>query len=221
MPILYHIANSLVLPPAMFFAYNFYKFRKSDIDFTKFRITICIVSLTLAVSTIQFIFPAIIPVLDRNKEALLSGQAWRLISPLFIQPGGLWQCFFNGLFFIMFLPLGEYLYGRRILLLYFGTGIIGQLILFYWGTGLRGGSSTSLYGVMGAFFMYIVLNRAAFPRAYIIIPIAGFTGAVMLCFFKDGHAPPLLFAGVLALALRRHTRTIPGNKEFYKENIVQ
>jgi hypothetical protein len=29
MILLYHIANTLVLPPAMFFAWNFYKFRKA------------------------------------------------------------------------------------------------------------------------------------------------------------------------------------------------
>lgn len=216
MPALYHIANTLVLPPAMFFAWNFYKFRKSDIDFGKFRISIFLICLTATTTTLQFIFPVIISALDRNKDALLSGQAWRLITPLFIQPGGLWQCFFNSLFFIMFLPLAEYLYGRWVVLIYFGAGLLGQIVLFCWGTGLRGGSSTALYGLMGALFMYIILNRPAFPRLYILIPVAGFTGAVLLCFFKDGHAPPLLFAGVLALALHRYARVIPGNKEFYK-----
>ena len=213
---IYYISNGFVLPPAMFFAYNFYKFRGSAISYRSLWVSISLISLTFIVTSLQFVFPAIIPVLDRNKEALLSGEVWRLISPLLIQPLGVWQCLFNGLFFIAFLPVGEYLYGRSILLIYLVTGLTGQIVNIYWNAMLRGGSSTALYGVIGALFMYILLNRKVFPRAYILIPAAGFSGAIVLCFYKDGHAPSLLVGGVLGLALRRNSRVIPGNKEFAK-----
>ncbi len=219
MNIIYYIANGLVLPPAMFFAYNFYKFRGSEIQYRKLWISITLISLTVVITSLKFVFPEIIGALERNKEALLAGEVWRLVSPLFIQPLGLWQCLFNGLFFIMFLPVGEYLYGRSILLIYFGAGLTGQLVNIYWNAVLRGGSSTALYGLMGALFMYILLNRTSFPRAYILIPIAGLIGATVLCFFKDGHAPSLLLGAVLGLALRRKTRVIPGNKEFPRKSL--
>jgi len=214
MNILFYVANGLVMPPAMFFAYNFYKFKGNEINFRRLWISIAILSLTVVVTSLQFVFPEIITALDRNRHALLSGEVWRLITPLFIQPMGIWQCVFNGLFFISFVPIAEHLYGRSLMLIYFGTGIVGQLVNFYWETtpgGLssgRGGSSTALYGVVGSLFMYIMINRKTFPKGYILIPIAGFLGATILVFFEDGHAPALLVGGMLGLILRRNSQQI-------------
>lgn len=218
MSILFYIANALVMPPAMFFAYNFYKFRGKEINFRVLWISISILSLTVTVTSLQFVFPEIIKALDRNGDALLSGEVWRLITPLFIQPMGLWQCLFNGVFFLSFVPLAEHFYGRGLLLIYFGAGLAGQVANFYWertGGGLssvRGGSSTAIYGVMGSLFMYILINRKTFPKGYILLPLAGFLGAPILCFFKDGHAPSLLIGGLLALVLLRNSRVIVGDK---------
>lgn len=206
MNIIYYIANGLVLPPAMFFAYNYYKFNGREINFRALWVSISLIAITFIVTSCQFVFPGIISTLDRNKEALLSGEAWRLITPLFIQPLGLWQCLFNGMFFIAFLPVAEHFYGRWLLLIYFGAGLAGQIVNFYWNAPIRGGSSTALYGTMGSLFMYILLNRKIFPRGYILIPIAGFSGAIVLCFYKDGHAPALLVGALLALAVYRHKR---------------
>ena len=214
MSIIFYIANGMVMPPAMFFADNFYRFKGNEIKFRQLWISIGILSLTVIVTSLQFVFPEIITALDRNRHALLSGEVWRLITPLFIQPMGIWQCVFNGLFFISFVPIAEHLYGRSVMLIYFGTGIVGQLVNFYWETtpgGLstgRGGSSTALYGVMGSLFMYIMINRKTFPKGYILIPIAGFLGATVLVFFEDGHAPSLLVGGMFGLMLRGNSQQI-------------
>ena len=214
MNIIFFIANGMVMPPAMFFAYNFYKFKGNEIKFRKLWISIGILSLTVTVTSLQFVFPEIITALDRNRHALLSGELWRLITPLFIQPMGIGQCVFNGLFFISFVPIVEHLYGRNLLLIYYGTGIVGQLVNFYWQTtpgGLStsgGGSSTALFGAIGSLFMYVMVNRKTFPKGYILIPIAGFLGATALVFFEDGHAPSLLVGAMLGLLLRKKSLQI-------------
>jgi membrane associated rhomboid family serine protease len=214
MNILFYIANGMLMPPGMFFAYNFYKFKGNKIKFRRLWISIALLSFTVIVTSLQFVFPEIITALDRNRHALLSGEVWRLITPLFIQPMGIWQCVFNGLFFISFVPIVEYLYGRSLMLIYFGTGIVGQMVNFYWETtpgGLstgRGGSSTALYGAMGSLFMYIMINLKTFPKGYILIPIAGFFGATVLVFFEDAHAPSLLVGGMLGLILRGNSQQI-------------
>lgn len=214
MSALFYLANGLVLPPAMFFAYNFYALKGNEIDFRRLWISISLLSLTAIVTGLQFVFSEMIPALDRNLDALLSGEIWRLITPLFIQPMGIWQCVFNGVFFISFVPIVEHLYGRGLVLIYLGTGLVGQMVNFYWQTtpgGLaagRGGSSTALYGAMGSLLMYILLNRRTFPKGYILIPIAGFLGAAVLVFFEDGHAPSLLAGGVLGLILGANSRKI-------------
>ena len=166
------------------------------------------------VTGLQFIFPEIITALDRNRTALLSGEMWRLVTPLLIQPMGIWQCVLNFFFFISFVPIAEYLYGRKVLLIYFGAGIIGQIMNFYWETtpgGLStsgGGSSTALYGVIGSLVIYIMINRKLFPKGYILIPIAVFLGVTVLLFFEDGHAPSLLVGGMLGLILRGDSKQI-------------
>jgi membrane associated rhomboid family serine protease len=214
MNIIFYIANAFVMPPAMFFAVNFYKFKGKEMEFRRLWISIAILSLTAGVTGLQFIFPQIIPALERNGEALRSGEVWRLITPLFIQPMGVWQCVFNGLFFVSFLPTAEYLYGRSLILIYFATGFVGQIVNFYWETtpgGLstgKGGSSTALYGVIGSLFIYILFRRNIFPKGYILIPLAGFVGATVLIFFEDGHAASLLAGGLLGLTLLGNSRRI-------------
>ena len=170
MSILFHLINALVIPPAMFFAGNFYRYKGRDIKFKTLWISIILLSLTTTVTMLQFIIPEIIPALNRDRQAIISGEIWRFISPLFIQPMGIWQCVFNGLFFISFLPIGEHLYRRNILLIYFATGLVGQAINFYWETtpgGLHtsgGGSSTALFGVAGSLVMYVLCNQRVFPK---------------------------------------------------------
>lgn len=208
MSILFYFANALVLPPAMYFAWNFYRYNGKQIRFRQLWISIVLLSVTAIVTSLQFVFPEIITALNRDRQALFTGELWRLITSLFIQPVGIWQCVFNALFFISFMAVAEHLYRRGLLLIYFGGSLIGQLIILYWETtpgGLGsagGGSSTALYAVMGALFMYILNNRTIFPRGYILIPVAGFLGATVLLFFEDGHAPSLLMGGILGMLLR-------------------
>lgn len=216
MSVLFYLANAMVMPPAMFFMWHYYKFKGKEIQFKRLWIGMAILSLTVIVTTLQFIFPEIIGALDRNGDALLSGEWWRLITPLFIQPMGIWQCVFNGVFFFSFVPIAEHLYSRGLLLIYFGAGLVGQIVNFYWertGGGLasvKGGSSTALYGTMGALLMYLLINRKFFPKGYILIPFAGFPGATILCFFKDGHAPSLLAGAMLSLFFQQHASASKG-----------
>ena len=214
MSIIFYIVNAFVMPPAMFFAGNFYRYKGDEIKLRELWLSISLLSLTTIITSLQFFIPEIVPALNRDRQGLLSGEMWRLITPLFIQPGGIWQCVFNGLFFISFVPIAERLYGRGVLLIYFATGIVGQMVNFYWETtpgGLAsagGGSSTALYGTKGSLVMYILINRRLFPKGYVLIPIAVFSSAAVLILFEDGHAPPLLLGGMLGLLLRVNSRQI-------------
>jgi len=132
MTFLVYIANGLVMPPAMFFMGGFYKLKGKEINFKSLPISISIITITTLITSLQFIFPGIIKALDRNREALLSGELWRLITPLFIQPMGIWQCVFNGIFFLAFLPIAEFIYRRKLILIYFTAGLVGQIFNYYW-----------------------------------------------------------------------------------------
>lgn len=210
---LFYIVNGLVMPPAMAFAYNYYKFHGKEIHYRRLWITIMLLAITVVVSTLQFIFPAIIPALSRDHEALRAGEYWRFITALFIQPFGIWHCALNAVFFCFFVPITEHFYRRGLLLIYFGAGLAGGLATFYWETtpgGLvtaGGGSSSGIYGTMGALFTYILVYRKTFPKGYIWLSIAGFVGAITLIFFEDGHAPSLLTGAVLGLLIWKLSMT--------------
>ena len=66
MSIIFYIVNGMVMPPAMFFAWNFYKYKGNEIKFRKLWISIGIFSLTFIVTSLQFIFPEIVPALNRD-----------------------------------------------------------------------------------------------------------------------------------------------------------
>jgi hypothetical protein len=222
MDALFFIVNGLVMPPAISFAYNYYKFHGKEISYSALWISMSLLAITATVSTLQFIFPEIIPALNRNGDALRAGEYWRLMTPLFIQPAGIWHCVINAVLFCFFIPIAEHFYGRGLLLIYFGAGLVGQLAILYWDTtpgGIPttgGGSSPGIYGTMGALFTYILLKRATFPKGYIWLSIAGFLGAAILISYEDGHAPSLLAGGVLAFMLFQISRlttpyTSPGS----------
>lgn len=206
---LFHIANTLVLPPAISFAYNYYKFHGKEINFRGLLISMTLLFVTVVLSTLQFVFPEIITMFNRDGDALRMGEWWRFFTSLFIQPAGIWHCAINAVFFCFFVPITEHFYKRGLLLIYFGAGLAGGLLSFYWETtpgGLHsvgGGSSSGIYGCMGALFIYILLYRKTFPKGYIWLSIAGFVGAIMLIFFEDGHAPSLLVGGLLGLVVWR------------------
>ena len=214
MNIVFYIANAMVLPPAMHFAWNFYRYKGGEIAFRQLWITIFLLTITVIVTSLQFIFPEIIPALSRDRQAILSGEYWRFMTSLLIQPIGLWQCIFNAVFFISFVPVAEHLYGRAVLLIYFGASLFGQVLILNWestpgGIGSSGGgTSTALYAVMGSLLMYVFINRGQFPKGYVLIPVAGFLGAAILVFFEDGHAPSLLMGGFLGLLLSGYARQI-------------
>jgi len=200
---LFYIANGLVMPPAMSIAYNYYKFHGREIHYRELWVSMALLSATVVLSTLQFIFPEIIPALNRAGDAIRAGELWRLITSVFIQPWGIWHCALNAVFFCFFVPIAEHFYGRALLLIYLGAGLAGGLADFYWQTtpggipSAHGGSSTGIYGTMGALFTYVLLHLSKFPKGYIWLSLAGFVGAAILIFFEDGHAPSLLFGGLL------------------------
>lgn len=90
------------------------------------------------VSILQFPFPATLSALRRDRDRLLDGQVWRLVTPLFVQDGGAAGTIFDLALLVVLGVLGTMLLGwRRWLLLYFGTGIANEVVAYAW---LRQGS---------------------------------------------------------------------------------
>src|SRR5262245_50882774 len=118
-----------------------------------------VIGVTAVVSGLQFVYPEILTALNRDPDAVRAGELWRLLTALFVQPDGVPQCVLNGFLLLAFMPAAERLYGRGVLLVYFGSGLAGQIVNHLWVAPGSGGSSTAAFGVIGSLLVYIVRNR--------------------------------------------------------------
>lgn len=161
-----------------------------------------IITSTILMFGVQLAYPEIIQALRLDVAALRAGEVWRLVTPLFIQPYGIFQFLFNMLFLSVFLPMGERLYGPRIWLLYFASGVVGQLVNCAWRPG-GGGSSTAIFGGMGSILVYVLIRGKIAPRQYPVFATLGICGAVVMCFNQDGHGPGFLTGAALGALICR------------------
>ena len=152
---------------------------------------------TALITSLQFVFPEILSAFRRNREALLAGEWWLMVTPLFVQASGWKQCCVNGVTAIIFCPLAERLYGKRLLVLYFVSGVLGEIFGYVWSPN-GAGSSLGIAGVIGGLFAFTFLHPQETTRLARILAIFGFAGAFALCFYRDTHGPPILIGALLA-----------------------
>ena len=162
--------------------------------------SLALIGVTAIISILQLIHPELLSAWQRDPYAVRSGEWWRLFTALFVQPGGLSQILANGLLMLLFVPLGERLYGSKVLVVYFAAGVSGQIVDFLWNSG-SGGSSTALFGVMGSLLIYIILNRARLLRPFQFIAHLGLLAAVVLIVLRDGHGVGLVIGAAVASLL--------------------
>jgi len=114
----------------------------------------------------------------KSNPAIMSGQLWRLFTPMFLH-GGLLHIGFNMYALYIFGPGLERHYGHwRFLLLYLLSGFAGNVMSFLFSAAPSLGSSTAIFGLLGAEAVFLYQNRRVFggsaQRALMnIIVIAG------------------------------------------------
>jgi membrane associated rhomboid family serine protease len=187
---------------------HLYRYRRRDLDPRLPILSIVIIATTALITGLQFVFPEILSMFRRDVTGLRAGEWWRVVTPLFVQPSGVFQCVFNGMFMLAFLPLAEKLYGKRLLALYFIPGVLGQAVNYAWLPD-GGGSSTAIFGVMGGLLVYVCRQRKRLPPQYFPIAVAGLCAAGLLSFLRDGHGPALLLGALVATMLRARPLSDP------------
>jgi rhomboid protease GluP len=176
-----------------------YKYRWQHLNPRPLVASTLIIALTVLTFGLQVAYPEILHALQRDLDGLKAGEWWRLITPLFVQPQGVFQFLFNMMFIVVLLPMVERLYGATTWLLYFVPGVVGQLVNYAWiPNGGGGGSSTAVCGVMGSVLVYVLWYRKSAPKQFPIFATLGIVGAVVMIFTHDGHGPGLLTGAALA-----------------------
>jgi rhomboid protease GluP len=95
-------------------------------------------------------------------EAIVAGQFWRLITPVFLH-GSILHLGFNMYALFIFGPGLERYYGHgRYIALYFLSGFAGNVASFLFSTAPSLGSSTAIFGLLGAEGVFLYRNRELF-----------------------------------------------------------
>lgn len=97
--------------------------------------------------------------------AIADGEWWRLILPMFMHIG-FFHLLTNSIGLLIFGSMAEKLFGSpTYLAIYLVTGILGNVASFIVSPALGAGASGAVFGVIGAFAVYLVLNRRVMGEA--------------------------------------------------------
>ncbi|WP_429970976.1 rhomboid family intramembrane serine protease [Fructilactobacillus sp. Tb1] len=96
-----------------------------------------------------------------------AGEWWRLITPIFIHIG-YQHLILNLIVLYYFGRIIELYFGHlKFLIIFIGSGIMGNLMSFAFENGISAGSSTSIFGLFGAFaVLYLKLKNDPFIQNY-------------------------------------------------------
>lgn len=143
------------------------------------------------------------------KPAILEGEFYRFITPIFIHIG--WEhLLFNSFAILVFAPGLEVILGKiRYLMLYLGSGIFGFIVTFFFSSAMiAAGASGAIFGVYGM-YAYLTRYRRDIMDRYsrqIIMPILLF-GVVSTFLFPGisitGHLGGLMSGYLLGYILVR------------------
>lgn len=158
-------------------------------------ITAVAVGIATVAGVLQYAVAGMIPLLERDPDALGRGELWRLISPLLVQTLGWYQLLPNLITLALFGWLVEWLLGRRWWFALFAAGTIGgQLAAYSWGIG-GGGNSIAICGLAGGLLVFL-LCRPVPPFAV----LASVTYVAALTGWGSG-GPLAALAGVVAVGV--------------------
>lgn len=159
----------------------------------------------------QFAFPGILTTLERNRGQLLDGQVWRLVSPLFVQDGGVAGTIFNLITLVLLGGLAVILLGwRHWLFLYFGTGIASEVVAYTLIQQGEAGNSIANFGV-AAGLVVVAMRPPQMPCAAAggIGLLAGLTLLAVGNLHGAAFTIDLVLTGILMLKTPHHRLAIP------------
>jgi rhomboid protease GluP len=137
---------------------------------TKPVVTYTMIGICVAVYLLQLasqnLYQVDLPVIFGAKinEMILKGQLWRFITPMFLH-GSIMHVGFNMYALFNIGPGLERFYGhKRFLALYLLAGFAGNVVSFILTPSVSVGSSTAIFGLLGAEGVFMYVNREIFGQ---------------------------------------------------------
>lgn len=155
-------------------------------------------------TTLQFFFPVLLSLFQRDTTHFLAGDWWRLITPLFFQDGGVSGAIFNLVSLALVGFVSEQLWdSRSMLLIFFLGGLVGELVGLAWQP-IGAGNSVSNFSLAASVAVICLLPRP--PRLVQVAAFLALGADLLLVFLEDIHGVAALIGALLALVLNRMSR---------------
>lgn len=167
-------------------------------------LTLCALLITVTVSCLERLYPALLHFLWRDPVALSHHQWWRLLSPLLVQPDPWPRAVSEFLLFLIVGTLSERLWTKAAWLsLYLAGGLAGEIAGYQWQP-YDAGMSVAGAGLLGALAASMILRapawQAKFGGGLILL------GGLILAWRSDIHGPPTLIGGLIGALMIRSGR---------------
>lgn len=136
-------------------------------------LSIIAVCVAVVAAVVQYTVPEIVPLLERSQSGLMSGDWWRLATPVLVQTLGWHQTAANLVSLAVIGVVGESLQPRRWWLAFLGSGILsGQAAAYMWEEA-GGGSSIAICGLAGGLIVVLLgaARRGQAPRTVVAIAV--------------------------------------------------
>ena len=147
--------------------------------------TILLIFLVAIPSAVQIFHPAILFLLQRDFPRFMQGEWWRLITPLFVQDGGIAGTGFNLTSLLLVGILAEQLWGSLpVLLIFFIGGMIGEIAGFAWQP-VGAGNSVANFALAGSILVACLLHKPGKP--VLIFLLATMSVYLLLIGIQDIH----------------------------------
>ncbi len=148
-------------------------------------VTLGIALVTMVVGVLALFDPVLLAAIARDRDALLAGEWWRIVTPLFGQDGGGFGLIFNLAALLAFGTFVEVIFGWRMLLVtYYAAGLVSEVAAYTLvpGQGFAG-NSVATVGLVG--LLAVVAAWEPFPLRI----FGGFVllGGLVLLILRDLH----------------------------------
>jgi rhomboid protease GluP len=163
-------------------------------------VTLAVFTMVALGLAVQLAIPGTLELFRRDATAIAHGEAWRLVTSLFVQDGGLIGGLFNLSWLFLAGGLAERIWNRAAWLgLYFGGGLICELIALSWEP-VGGGNSIAYFSLCGSILALPL--RLDSDRRVRVLASVGIAIGVVLTLAANIHGAALLLgvAGGLVLA---------------------
>jgi membrane associated rhomboid family serine protease len=152
-------------------------------------------------STLQFFFPILLSMLQRDPARFSHGEWWRLVTPLFVQDGGISGTIFNLIALAFVGTIAEQFWNSRsIYLVFFLGGMVGEIVAFAWQP-IGAGNSLGNFSLAASIAVICILRRSQKPVN--IAAFAAIVAYIVLIGLKDIHGAAAFAGAVLAILLQR------------------